>query len=176
MHSILIAGFGGQGVLFAGKVLSYIGLSLGQEVTWFPSYGPEMRGGTANCSVNISPNKIGSPMVTKPNVLIVLNNPSYDKFFNAVAVNGKAFVDKSIVDVEHKRSDIDIFDIDATKICLNEELKGLGNLVLVGKMLKETNLGTVEIAKSAIEKSMTSKKPHLLELNKKAVELGYTTV
>src|SRR5215469_12700549 len=100
--NMIFAGFGGQGVLFTGKVVSYAGLLDGKEVTWMPSYGPEMRGGTANCSVVISDDPIGSPVVTEPDVLVAMNAPSYDKFINIVKPGGKVIIDSSLIDREVK--------------------------------------------------------------------------
>jgi 2-oxoglutarate ferredoxin oxidoreductase subunit gamma len=174
MHNILIAGFGGQGVLFTGKVMAYIGLLQDKEVSWFPSYGPEMRGGTANCSVCISTDKIGSPVVTEPNVLIAMNFPSYDKMFKLAVPNGIVVLDKSLVDVEHNRKDVNIFEIEATKIAQEEKLDGLSSLILLGKTLKETNIGSVEIAEAAIKECVSDRREHLLEANKRALRLGYS--
>ena len=107
-YEIVLAGFGGQGILFAGKVLAYAGLLDGKEVSWLPSYGPEMRGGTANCSVCVSDEPIGSPLILDPQVLVAMNTPSFEKFINSVKPGGKVFVDYSMVDVKTDRTDIDV--------------------------------------------------------------------
>lgn len=171
---MIFAGFGGQGVLFIGKVVSYMGLIEGKEVSWLPSYGPEMRGGTANCSVCISENKIGSPLVTSPNVLIAMNLPSYVKFIDSVAPEGVAILDKTLISKSHERTDINIHEISATQLSSDKSLDGLANIMLLGKAIKEAKLFTLDIAEIAIEKCVSSKKAHLLEANKKALKLGYS--
>lgn len=99
---ILLAGFGGQGILFAGKVLAYCGLMDKKELSWLPSYGPEMRGGTANCSVCISDEPIASPLVTEPDLMMAMNQPSFEKFINKVKAGGKAFIDSTLVSLKVK--------------------------------------------------------------------------
>ena len=115
-HEIIYAGFGGQGLLFAGKVLAYGGLVESQEVSWLPSYGPEMRGGTANCNVILSETPVGSPIVQHPNVLIVMNTPSLDKYESMVAPGGKIFVDSTLISRKVQRNDVDVFYIPATQM------------------------------------------------------------
>ena len=113
---ILLAGFGGQGVLFAGKILAYCGLMDNKELSWLPSYGPEMRGGTANCSVCISDDPIGSPLVLNPDILIAMNQPSFDKFITEVKPGGKVFYDSTLIEAECGRTDIDIFPIPSSQL------------------------------------------------------------
>ena len=113
---MLFAGFGGQGILFAGKFLAYKGLIEGKQVSWLPSYGPEMRGGTANCSVIISDEPIGSPIVDKPDVLVAMNIPSLEKYENEVVSGGKIFVDSTMIDKKVDRTDVDVYYIPATKM------------------------------------------------------------
>ncbi|MCL2633149.1 MAG: 2-oxoacid:acceptor oxidoreductase family protein [Oscillospiraceae bacterium] len=172
MNEYLIAGFGGQGILFAGKLLGNIGLIDNKEVTWFPSYGPAMRGGTCNCSVCISDSLIGSPVVDSPDVLIAMNGPSYDKFINAVKKGGKAFIDNSLVDSKYDGSDIDCFYIPATRLAAENDLKGMANIIVLGKVIKETGLATLETVKAALEVSVPAGKANLIELNMKAIEIG----
>ena len=134
---ILFAGFGGQGILFAGKFLAYKGLIENKEVSWLPSYGPEMRGGTANCSVIISDEPIGSPIVSDPDVLVVMNLPSLDKYEDSVVSGGKIFVDSSLVDRKVKRDDVDVYYIPATKIAEENGIPTLANMIITGKVIKE---------------------------------------
>ena len=115
-NRILIAGFGGQGVLFAGKFLAYKGLCEGRQLSWLPSYGPEMRGGTANCNVVLSDEPIGSPIVTSPDILIAMNLPSLDKFEDAVVPGGAIFVDSTLIERKVKRDDVRVFYIPATQM------------------------------------------------------------
>ncbi|MDR2035578.1 MAG: 2-oxoacid:acceptor oxidoreductase family protein [Coriobacteriales bacterium] len=171
--SILLAGFGGQGILFAGKLVAYAGLLDGREVSWLPSYGPEMRGGTANCSVCLSDSPIGSPLVTDPDVLVAFNRPSYDSFIDKVKPGGLVLVDKSMIDVCPLRADIRFEGIEATRLAEDNELSGLGNVVAVGKLLQLTGFSTVPQVEIAIEKSVSAKHIDLLEFNKQALALGF---
>ncbi len=170
---ILIAGFGGQGILFSGKFLAYEGLIDEKEVSWLPSYGPEMRGGTANCSIIVSDTKIGSPIVDKPDVLIAMNAPSFDKYVNEVKPGGKIFVDSSLIDKKCERDDVEAYYIPATKIASDEKLTGLANMIMIGLFIQHNE---DEVFKTNIEKAMnkvvSAKKQNLFDLNMKAVERG----
>ena len=115
-RNILLAGFGGQGILFAGKVIAYAGLMDSKEISWLPSYGPEMRGGTANCSVCISDEAIGSPLVTNPDIFVAMNLPSFDKFINDVQPGGIVLIDSSLIDKKVERTDVTAFYVPATKL------------------------------------------------------------
>jgi len=168
----LIAGFGGQGILFAGKLLSYIGLMDGKEVSWLPSYGPAMRGGTCNCSVCISDKAIGSPLVLEPDTLIVMNAPSYDKFIGSVKKGGTAFIDSALIDAKCENPDISCHYIGATKLALENDLKGMANIIILGKLIKETGLSNLDVVRKALEKSVPANKTALVDVNMKAIELG----
>ncbi|MDR1754874.1 MAG: 2-oxoacid:acceptor oxidoreductase family protein [Eubacterium sp.] len=169
---ILLAGFGGQGILFAGKLLAYFALLDGKEVSWLPSYGPAMRGGTCNCSVCIDDDHIGSPMVLKPDVLFVMNQPSYDKFIGTVKTGGIAIIDETLVKRGVGREDISYHYIQATKLALDNGLKGMANIIMLGKLLNETDITAGENIQKAMEKSIPLHKVQLIELNMKALELG----
>ena len=145
-NEILLAGFGGQGILFMGKMLAYFGLYENKEVSWLPSYGPEMRGGTCNCSVCVSDDPIGSPLVDTPNTLIVMNTPSYDKFIGSVVPGGTVIIDSTLVDAKCDRTDINVYYVPATALANEHDMKGLANIILVGKLLKETNLSLIHIS------------------------------
>lgn len=170
---ILIAGFGGQGILFSGKCLVYTGMLAGRQVSWLPSYGPEMRGGTANCSVIISDELIGSPIVTKPNVLVSMNLPSFDKYDGATQPGGKHFVDSTLVSKQTGRTNVDTYYIPATQMADDMGLKGLANMIMVGKILRETGLCTLEELSIALKKMIPEKKAHLVDANLKAIRAGY---
>lgn len=170
---ILIAGFGGQGVLFTGKALAYTGLKQGMEVSWLPSYGPEMRGGTANCSVTLSDTPIGSPIVDKPDVLIAMNLPSLEKFYNDTEKGGYVIFDSSLITKNELRDDVKTFGIPATKLASDNNLNGLANMIILGKVIKETGVLTLEQIKSSLAQMVPAKKANLLESNVKAIELGY---
>lgn len=171
-EEIILAGFGGQGILFAGKVLAYCGLIDEKEVSWLPSYGPEMRGGTANCSVCVSDSPIGSPLVLNPSLMLAMNLPSYEKFISSVKPGGKAFIDSTMIEEKSDRTDIDCFYIPATQLATDNNLNGIANIILLGKLIKETGLFSLETVRKAMEKSIPPKKADMVELNMKAIEIG----
>ena len=138
--NFLIAGFGGQGVLFAGKFLAYKGLIEEKQVSWLPSYGPEMRGGTANCSVIISDEGVGSPIVNNPDVLIAMNLPSLDKYEDSVVSGGTIIIDSTLIEREVKRTDVKVFYIPATRLANDSGMHGLSNMILMGKTIKECDI------------------------------------
>ena len=173
---IMLAGFGGQGILFAGKLVAYSGLIDGKELSWLPSYGPEMRGGTANCSVCLSDAPIGSPLVTNPDVLVAMNIPSFEKFIATVKPGGNVIVDSTIADVCCMRNDLQFTRVPATSLAEHNELNGLANVILVGQLLKLTGISSIESLDIAIDKSVPASKPDLIEFNKKALRLGYEYV
>ncbi len=168
----VVAGFGGQGSLFAGKVIATAGLMEDREVSWMPSYGPEMRGGTANCSVTLSDEPIGSPLVLDPNALIALNQPSFDKFLDTVVEGGVVVVDTAMVPNVEERPGIEVIGIPATKMCEEAGLKGLGNIVLIGKLWATTGFCTRESLDAAIANVVPASKPEKLAQNRQAIELG----
>lgn len=171
-HDILLAGFGGQGILFAGKILAYSGLMDNKEVSWLPSYGPEMRGGTCNCSVCISDEPIGSPLVVEPSILVVMNTPSLEKFAPAVKPGGFIIADSTMVDAKTDRTDVKAFYIPATQLALDNDLAGGANIILLGKLFKETGIVSAETFKKAVEKVVPAKKASLAANNLRAVQLG----
>lgn len=170
---ILIAGFGGQGILFAGKAIAYTGLKAGKEVSWLPSYGPEMRGGTANCSVTVSDSPIGSPIVDKPDILIAMNLPSLDKYFAETESGGYIIYDSSLIETDKTRGDVNIIAIPATKMASENELEGLANMIMLGKTLKETGVLTLEQVENSLASMIPPKKAEMLGKNVKAIKLGY---
>ena len=165
--NIVFAGFGGQGILFAGKVVAYAGLIEGRELSWLPSYGPEMRGGTANCSICLSDEPIGSPLVTNPNVLIAMNRPSLDKFVNEVEPGGTILLDSSLIDERVERDDVTVFYVPASKLAEENGLKGLANIILVGKLRKELAFCTEETLDKALQKCIPARKADMLGFNRK---------
>lgn len=173
---MILAGFGGQGILFTGKMLVYAAMLKGRRLSWLPSYGPEMRGGTANCHVIIDDEPIGSPIVTHPNVLIAMNKPSLDKFEGSVSEGGIIFVDKSLIDRQVERSDVKTVYIEATKIANGMNMKKLANMVMLGAVLKVTELFTADEIKKTIIKSLPEKKRHLADSNIEAVMVGFDLV
>ena len=170
---ILIAGFGGQGVLFAGKFLAYKGLLEEKQVSWLPSYGPEMRGGTANCSIILSDDPVGSPIVSTPDALIAMNLPSFDKYEPTVAPGGKFFVDSTLIGRKANRTDVDTYYIPATKMAADAGIPTLSNMIILGKMIKETGAVSFENLIDAMKKVVSAKHAELLEINITALETGY---
>ena len=176
LTEIVISGFGGQGILFAGKCLAYAGMLAGMDVSWLPSYGPEMRGGTANCSVCLSDGQIGSPLVNNPDILIAMNTPSFDRFADTIKPDGKIFIDSSISDRISDREDICRQYVPASQIAQENELLGMANIILLGKVIKncQDRLGGVnpQTLKSAFEHIIPQTKRELMERNIKALMLG----
>ncbi len=169
---LVLAGFGGQGILFAGKLIATAGLLEDREVSWLPSYGPEMRGGTANCSVRLSDEPIGSPLVTDPNLILVMNQPSFDLFYSQVVSGGQAILDSTLVPVIEPRTDVAIHGVPATQLVDDEGLHGLANVLLVGKLWREHTFCSEETLDAALQKCVPARKQHLLEPNRRALQLG----
>ncbi|MBR2453040.1 MAG: 2-oxoacid:acceptor oxidoreductase family protein [Clostridia bacterium] len=170
--NMLIAGFGGQGILFAGKFLAYKGLVEEKEVSWLPSYGPEMRGGTASCSVIISDEAVGSPIVSRPDVLVAMNLPSLDKYEDTVAPGGKIFVDSTLIEREVKRSDVEVYYIPATKLASDNNMPTLANMIIAGKILSVTDSFSEKSVDAALKKVISAKRADMLETNLKAMQIG----
>ena len=170
--SIIIAGFGGQGILFTGKVLAYAGMVDGINVSHLPSYGPEMRGGTANCTVCLCDEPVASPLVTRPDMIIVMNQPSYDKFKGSVKKGGKIFLDSSLISDWSDVDGVETFAVPATELARNKDLKGLANMIMLGKVLKETGIFGIPEIEAGLKKAVPEKKAHLIPSNIEAVDLG----
>ncbi len=175
-YSIIAAGFGGQGVMLMGKIIAEAAMHEGKNVTWLPSYGPEMRGGTANCTVVISDEDIASPIVDKPDVVIAMNIPSMLKFEKDLKRDGILLINSSVVDREPTRKDIKIFKIDANAIADKIGNVRALNMVTVGAFKKSTEMVKFESIKKALEETMTGKKKKFLDLNIKAVQAGMEEV
>lgn len=172
-YQILLAGFGGQGVLFAGKFLAYKGLLEDKHVSWLPSYGPEMRGGTANCSVIISDTDVGSPIVTRPDILIAMNRPSLDKYEDKVVPGGTIIYDSTLIERKVRRTDVSVYALPATKTASDEGYPTLANMFLVGALLRHTGVSGKEGIESALKKVISARHQDMLAVNLKAVETGY---
>lgn len=168
----LFSGFGGQGILFAGKFIAYKGLIEEKQVSWLPSYGPEMRGGTASCGVIVGDEPVGSPIVNTPDVLIAMNLPSLDKYENAVAPGGIIFVDSTLVERDVKRKDVTVYAIPATRLASDNGFPTLANMIIVGKALQV--MGQFERAdvEAALKKVISAKRADMLDVNFKAMQIG----
>ncbi len=169
----LFAGFGGQGILFAGKFLAYQGLNDGKNVSWLPSYGPEMRGGTASCSVIISDIPVGSPIVSNPDVLIAMNLPSLDKYESSVAPGGTIYVDSTLISRKVNRTDVTVHYIPATQMASDNKTPTLANMIIMGKVLAESGaFEDEEKVLAALKKVISAKRADMLDVNLGAMRLG----
>lgn len=170
LEEIVVAGFGGQGVLRLGQLIAYAGMVDGKEVSWLPSYGPEMRGGTANCNVIVSDEPVGSPIVTAATSVITLNLPATDKFEKTVIPGGNLFINSSLVDRKAQRTDISAYYIPANDIAIELGNVKCINMVMLGAYLKKTGCFTHETAEIALRHVLNKEK--LIPLNLKAMEEG----
>ena len=170
---ILIAGFGGQGVLFAGKLLAYKGLLEGRQLSWLPSYGPEMRGGTANCSIILSDIPVGSPIVSNPDILIAMNLPSFEKYEASVKAGGMIVADSSLIEKKTARNDVKAFYIPATQLAKENGMPTLANMIILGKVIKESGIVEYGNIEDALKKVVSAKRIELLDINRCAIEIGY---
>ena len=168
----LFAGFGGQGILFSGKLLAYKGLMEGKYVSWLPSYGPEMRGGTASCSVIISDEPIGAPIVLEPDVLIAMNLPSLDRYESSVVPGGKVYADSSLIERKLERTDIEGVYIPATSLASEKGMEGLANMIIAGKIIADADEWNEESIGKALGKCISARHQDMLAINKNALELG----
>lgn len=173
---MIIAGFGGQGILFAGKVLAHSALCAGYQVSWLPSYGPEMRGGAAHCHVILSREEIFSPLSIHPHVLMALSEPALEKFESSVRPGGVIVMDSSLITKKVSRSDVKTIYYPATQIAKDiggQKGATLSNMLLLGKTIRETNLLPLSKLNCGIEKSVPTSKKSLITFNKQAVKIGY---
>ena len=171
-YQIVIAGFGGQGLLVSGKVLADAALMEQRELSWLPSYGPEMRGGTANCNVIISDSPVGSPIVQNPNVLMVMNTPSLDKYEKDVVPGGKIFVDSAMVSRKVTRDDVEVYYIPATRMAGEMGMPNLANMILLGAIVKATGCVGDEAVMAGLKKIVSARHAYLLDANLQAMQAG----
>lgn len=171
-EEIIIAGFGGQGVLSMGKILAYSGIMQNQEVSWMPSYGPEMRGGTANVTVILSDERISSPYLKLYDTAIILNQQSMDKFEKTVKPGGLLIYDPNGITHHPTRKDIDIFQIEGTKLAAEMENKKIFNMVVLGGFLKKKPIVKLENVIEGLKKSLSERYHYLIPLNEKAIQVG----
>ncbi len=168
----LFSGFGGQGILFAGKFVAYKGLIEDKQVSWLPSYGPEMRGGTASCSVIVGDEPVGSPIVTSPDVLVAMNLPSLDKYEASVAPGGIIFMDSTLIERKVNRTDVTVYEIPATKLASDNGIPTLANMIIVGKILKVLGQFNKDDVDAALKKVISAKHANMMEANYKAMQIG----
>ncbi|WP_425060984.1 Pyruvate synthase subunit PorC [Sporomusa carbonis] len=170
-HEIIMAGFGGQGVMLMGQLLTYAGMIENRQVSWIPSYGPEMRGGTANCSVIVSDEPIGAPIVSEPTVVVAMNLPSLDKFEPMIQPGGILIINSSLIEQDAKRTDIKAYQVPANDIAAELGNIKTANMVIVGALIGATGVVSNEAVLKAFAK-MFAKKPELLEINEQAIRRG----
>jgi len=171
---IIIAGFGGQGVLFLGQILAYAGMDEGFEVTWFPSYGPEMRGGTANCTVVIADEEIGAPIVNHPKVVIAMNLPSLDKYEQSIQPQGTLVVNSSLVNRQVTRQDIRVVEIPANDLAEEMGNRRMANMFLLGGLLANQPILSLAAVEKALKDHLPERHQHLFAKNCEAIRVGAT--
>ncbi len=169
---IIFAGFGGQGVLFSGQILAFAGMDSGKEVTWMPSYGPEMRGGTANCTVIIADEEIGSPLVRNPQAAVIMNLPSLDKYETQVAAGGVIIVNASLVNRNVQRTDVDAVMIPAQEIAELIGNRRLTNIVMLGALLQKQAILPLEAIEQALDTHLPERHRRMLPANIQALRAG----
>lgn len=172
LEEIIIAGFGGQGVMSMGQLLAYAGMFEDKHVSWLPSYGPEQRGGTANCAVVISHDKVGSPLVSRPTTAMVLNNPSFEKFEPMIKSGGLLIIDTSLVTKDSLREDLTIIKIKATESAIELGNKRIANMILIGAFIEKTKILGMESIMESLKKVLSPEKHYLLEINETALLKG----
>ncbi len=171
-QDVMIAGFGGQGVLLAGKLLAYAGMLEGRHVTWIPSYGAEVRGGTANCTVIISSDEIGSPVVQNPSAMLILNDASFKKFEKRIKPGGQLFLNTSLVHEPPTRSDISRIEVKANDIADSLGDIRISNMVVLGAFLKRTGVVALESVLAALKQALPAHRHSLIPLNENALKRG----
>ncbi|MBI9102641.1 MAG: 2-oxoacid:acceptor oxidoreductase family protein [Spirochaetales bacterium] len=176
MEELIIAGFGGQGVLSIGKLLAYAGMIEGLNVAWFPSYGPEMRGGTANCNVVLSTDPVGSPVVSEADTLIAMNGPSLEKFEDSVKPGGCIFVNSSLISQKVKRDDVKVYYLDVNDQAIELGNDRVANMVMLGSYMKVKSFPSKEATLESFLKVFGERKKDLLPLNEKALDMGASLI
>lgn len=172
--NIISAGFGGQGVLLIGQLLCYAGMIEGKNVSWLPAYGPEMRGGTANCGVVLCDEEVGSPMVTEPDIAMIMNRPSLDTFEDSIKAGGLLLYNSSLIDTKPKRTDITIIGVPCNEIAGELGNDRVANMVMLGALIGAQGLVKKESLMAALSDVFGPSKAHLLPLNEQAMERGVT--
>ncbi len=171
-HEIIIAGFGGQGVLSMGQIIAYSAMKEGKEISWMPAYGPEMRGGTANCMVIVSSNRVSSPIVTTFDSGIILNQPSLDKFADKIKPGGLLLCEESTIITPCKRDDLEMLMIPATATATNMGKKQIANMILLGAFLERRPIVSLENVLKALREVLPERHHHLIPMNEEALHLG----
>jgi len=169
---MIMSGFGGQGIQAAGMLIAYAGMLENKYVSWLPSYGPEMRGGTSNVHVIVSDEPVGSPVISEPQALLVMNLPSLEKFEDLVMPGGFIIMDSSIIDKKVRRKDVEVFELPATRIANELGNAAFSNIIMLGKFLAKTGVVAVESFEKALKKVLPERKHHLIPGEMKALQIG----
>jgi 2-oxoglutarate ferredoxin oxidoreductase subunit gamma len=175
-EKVIMAGFGGQGVMLIGQLLTYAGMYEDKEVSWLPSYGPEMRGGTANCHVCVSDKMISSPIITKATSVIIMNNPSLEKFLPILMPDGDLFINSSLVDSSVDRRDVNVYFVPANEIANELGTDKAANMVMLGAYLKKHPVVGIDTIEQVLKKTMKGRKEKFIPVNIQAIEKGMTLV
>ncbi len=171
-EEIIIAGFGGQGVMSMGRLIAYSGMKESYEVSWMPSYGPEMRGGTANCTVIVSDKKIPSPLSSRPDTVIVMNLPSLEKFGPMVKSGGTVILNSSLIERQVERDDVEIIKIPANDIANELGNSKIANMVMAGAYLTSKKIIEIDTLKQSLKDVFPERRHNLIPLNEKAIDKG----
>lgn len=171
-HEVIIAGFGGQGILSGGRLIAYAGMLENKNVSWLPSYGPEMRGGTANVSVIVTEESVGSPILNTATALLIMNKPSLEKFEKMVVKGGVIIIDSTLVDKRPSRTDVEVIEIPATQMASDMGNLTYANIILIGKLIEKTGIITKESFEAALKKVLPEKKHYMIPEEIKALETG----
>lgn len=169
---MIFAGFGGQGVMLMGQIIAYAGMMEGQQVSWFPAYGPEMRGGTANCSVIIGDEQVGTPIVTEPGVIVAMNLPSLDKFEPLLSVDGSLLINSSLIERKPHRTDVKAYFIPCNDIAKELGNLKVANMVMVGAIVAASRAVSIDSVLEIISKKIFKNKPEVMSLNEQAIRRG----
>ncbi len=175
-REMIFAGFGGQGVMLMGQILAYAGMLEEQQVSWFPAYGPEMRGGTANCSVIIGDEPVGTPIVTEPVVVVAMNLPSLDKFEPILAPGGALLINSSLIDRQPHRSDVKPILVPCNDIAKELGNLKVANMVMVGAIVAASNVVSIDSVLTVLAKKIFKNKPEVMPLNELAIRRGMECV
>lgn len=175
-EEVIMAGFGGQGVMSIGKLLSYSGMKENKEVSWMPSYGPEMRGGTANCTVIVSDKQIPSPLSSNPDTIIVMNLPSLDKFASQVKSGGTIFLNSSLISKEVERDDVEVIKVPANEIANELGNSKAANMAMLGAYVAKNKTVDIETVKESLKNVLPERRHNLIPINKDALDKGYELI
>lgn len=173
---MIFAGFGGQGVMLMGQITAYAGMMEGQQVSWFPAYGPEMRGGTANCSVIVGDEVVGTPIVTEPKLVVAMNLPSLDKFEPLLSPNGVLLINSSLIERSSKRTDVKTWRVPCNDIAMELGNPKVANMVMVGAIIAASKVVSMDSVLQVLSRKIFKNKPEVMQLNEQAIRRGMACI